>query len=1356
MKKSRSILALVLCLCMFFECTIFGFESDHVYADESLESKRDKILTSAVKYLESSQNEDGSYGDSYLINDTAEAVAVLSRFSDVNVSRALAWLRSQNPESNIDTLSRTIIAEGNSDTVKNLLKAWNQDGGVGLNDEYGSDILDSILALEAINSLDNTFHNNTTWKIVTYIARQMNKDGSFSYTKNSDPNTVLTAMALYTVTKYMSDNKITSGLTADMISKSTAYLQKEFDKTFPEETIDENLYIALALLENNALEDIEAVVNNLSEIQKDNGSFCDDVHITSIAVWLLGKMDMDHMVLVNDLQISNTATAYYEKDTKIDVSYAISYQAQIEKEYKVRCTVVNGNTLLREVNDIQVILSPEKNMVTGNIEDIVINENRDDGIIVSVQLLDGENVIKEATGTVKMINPAVVGETEIADINLTLSEYFAYVGDEKEIKVSYDMLYNTNVDNDVDISLKVVHWQNVVASSESNVKLIPGKDSAGDNSLSFIPDTSKEGEYNVVLLCTSDGEEIAELSAMFRVVGIPEGIGGDIKTVQDIDIHTPGDAHTPSDADKEEDKAPYLDLMWAAPILSEYAVWGNKDEKIDVSYGVSYISNYDVDGKVVITVTKDGDLLDEIAENVILSKESKYLGSDKVISFTEDGKSRYVAKVTLYDNDGKILAEGDKELKILYKKQIPLVMNIDSSDGANNVAEFSWNDITGENNRYYYQFYRKRRNEEWETRSTWNGEIVKVLNVYPPSGNNLYGWMNNTIGDTNETASKGVLDISRVDFGSFNHDPDAYLLDENGNYIYDVLMVGSSDCNGGYDLSEGAYNAMRRFLNSGRGVLFGHDSVVDNRAQTHYYLARLGEEYLGFSYYSSNGGGDGTHVNVVNHGVLTSFPWKLTGTMEIPYSHTSGQYVPENSGATIWMEYSGFDNKDNYYLITKGSCAMIQTGHSGWATDDERKILANTLFYLKRMTDATVATDNDFYDVEKPAVTDITVKGVNDDTIEMILDSEDFGTDYQYYVSAIPYSGVDNERIKSNVENLTAVSGINGFVYAVSDSDEPMDIVEYDENHEHVINVQNADTDGKLNISIEAPELDKKQYLHVYAIDNADNVSNERIIPLDEGMLTTSISTDKEEYLNDETVEVKSETKSLLYTEDGDVSVSLYDSEDNFVEEVYYENGQSVYKDEPFSINTDIVLDETYEGEYTLKIEWENEDNVLCSDMTTFKVKKAEDEIIEEVVNPATPTDPDPSAPESTDPKPVEQNPAKDKPVKDPAKDQPNNNPNKDNNPDEDLRDNEGGIPTKPENDVMTEVTTESGTTESKKETVNEITSEAYIQEKKNTDRKAPETGDDVQLTLLLIGMVVSLGAILIVIWRKKGNSNGK
>lgn len=172
MKKSRSVLALVLCLCLFFGYIDFGFMQNRVYAVESLESKKNAILTSAIQYIKSSQNEDGSFGDTYLINDTAEAAAVLSRFSDVDVSRSLAWLKSQNTESNIDTLSRTVMASGKVEDIKKLLNSVNTDGGVGLTDEYSSDILDSILVLEAVNSLDNTFHNNSTWKLVQYIARQ--------------------------------------------------------------------------------------------------------------------------------------------------------------------------------------------------------------------------------------------------------------------------------------------------------------------------------------------------------------------------------------------------------------------------------------------------------------------------------------------------------------------------------------------------------------------------------------------------------------------------------------------------------------------------------------------------------------------------------------------------------------------------------------------------------------------------------------------------------------------------------------------------------------------------------------------------------------------------------------------------------------------------------------------------------------------------------------------------------------------------------------------------------------------------------------------------------------------------------
>ena len=56
-----------------------------------------------------------------------------------------------------------------------------------------------------------------------------------------------------------------------------------------------------------------------------------------------------------------------------------------------------------------------------------------------------------------------------------------------------------------------------------------------------------------------------------------------------------------------------------------------------------------------------------------------------------------------------------------------------------------------------------------------------------------------------------------------------------------------------------------------------------------------------------------------------------------------------------------------YYLTTWNNTAMIQTGHSGGqSTEDERKVLANTLFYLKQLTKKTEVLDNSARDIADP------------------------------------------------------------------------------------------------------------------------------------------------------------------------------------------------------------------------------------------------------------------------------------------------------------------------------------------------------------------------------------------------------
>ena len=61
------------------------------------------------------------------------------------------------------------------------------------------------------------------------------------------------------------------------------------------------------------------------------------------------------------------------------------------------------------------------------------------------------------------------------------------------------------------------------------------------------------------------------------------------------------------------------------------------------------------------------------------------------------------------------------------------------------------------------------------------------------------------------------------------------------------------------------------------------------------------------------------------------------------------------------------DMNSKYYLTTWNNTAMIQTGHSnGASTEDERKVLANTLFYLKQLTHKTEILDNSARDIADP------------------------------------------------------------------------------------------------------------------------------------------------------------------------------------------------------------------------------------------------------------------------------------------------------------------------------------------------------------------------------------------------------
>ena len=446
-----------------------------------------------------------------------------------------------------------------------------------------------------------------------------------------------------------------------------------------------------------------------------------------------------------------------------------------------------------------------------------------------------------------------------------------------------------------------------------------------------------------------------------------------------------------------------------------------------------------------------------------------------------------------------------------------LTLKVKVTSGTEYSVDLTWNDISTDTTKYGYHILRSSDNgKTWETRSSWNvGDVVKVLNVYPnySSKNYLINWMSRVVdSETGQPAGKGLFEIDTVQIDDYNKNADSYLLDENGEYKYDVVFFGSYDSNGGKDLTEASFQCTQKFIDSGRGVLFGHDTVcLVNTTQDHHEVFAQFADQLGIiatDYFEQP---DRTSkANVVKTGLLTGFPWLIEGELDIPTTHVWGQYSGGDLPCTVWMtlqnqypepssvytEYAKRGLKRNAYLVSRNQLAMIQTGHSnGQASDDECKVFANTLFYLKQLTVTTSARDNSFYDItapQKPTVK-VSIDQLKGEQYSVTADiqTKDLGTDYQYRTEAIPYA--EGDKVNSNIVNAQAFSGLKGFIVITTETeDSAKDLIEYQEDGKTLKNVI-ASEDGIIEYKAESLEKDKNYYLHVFAVDYAGNFSEETV-----------------------------------------------------------------------------------------------------------------------------------------------------------------------------------------------------------------------------------------------------------------------
>ena len=419
-----------------------------------------------------------------------------------------------------------------------------------------------------------------------------------------------------------------------------------------------------------------------------------------------------------------------------------------------------------------------------------------------------------------------------------------------------------------------------------------------------------------------------------------------------------------------------------------------------------------------------------------------------------------------------------------------------------NYVALNWTN-SDKNQPYSYMLYSKSAHES-TFQSIPAKDSAKVLNIYPivaptvsfttwqgknytlPKSASLKMWMETSNEYDPKGYGKGLISVDTVSIADFNANPDTYLKNADGSYKYDVLYFGAWDAFASQDLSAAAETKADAFIKTGRGVLFGHDTMVDNDRISmpnffelaHYCNIQTIPKYTILG---------GTQITVAKKGLLTNYPWKIgnVGTvLNVPMSHSN-----QLAFGDVWMTYqqpytysgsaeatgSGGQGTNTFYLTSWSNCAMIQTGHSdGEATPDEQRVTANTLFYLAQITTDTSWNDHKGQDLDapdEPAISGVTHNfGRTQYTVN--YSSQDNATGYQYYVEATGQN--DGVKYDSPVISTSLKTGMKGYSIVVDN---------------------NPDTvpDGSITTTSSSYTFPRPSgssfYIHIAAVDNAGNIS---------------------------------------------------------------------------------------------------------------------------------------------------------------------------------------------------------------------------------------------------------------------------
>ncbi len=392
--KKRVAILLILSLIITQICGVTVIPVYAEVANHSIESK----INRAQEWLASTKNEDGTYEGQHAFNTTCK---VLNALPDTGyqekVNKGKVWVEEQLIFNNIDMYSRWLmIEEQDTEAIAYILACQNEDGGFGLNENYASDIWDSLLVLEAFNDREGIDYQDEMFGLISYFITVQNEDGGWSYGRRSASDASLTARIGGAIGHYIQKVSAKADILETVFEKVDHFLMPYTHYTFDEDTIIEDAYVYTYFKQKEKLFESDEYLETLLDSQQSDGSFFGDIHTTAVVVSLLEEFAKKEKITTQveglDTTLNLTSTLVGNDATVIATS-EIVYDTNIDKYYTITLQVIDGTTTLYETTTTAALYITQQKVAVEQSFQIQADEARTLKIVT--QLLDGQTVVEE-------------------------------------------------------------------------------------------------------------------------------------------------------------------------------------------------------------------------------------------------------------------------------------------------------------------------------------------------------------------------------------------------------------------------------------------------------------------------------------------------------------------------------------------------------------------------------------------------------------------------------------------------------------------------------------------------------------------------------------------------------------------------------------------------------------------------------------------------------------------------------------------------------------------------------------------------------------------------------------------------